>query len=648
MLLADIQEKNKKLPEELFMYVNRQSPFVFLDFEVFKYDWLVCFSLDGIHIKSIVNDKDKLKDLFLNKLSDRIMIAYNGNSYDKLIMLALLNDVNVKEANDNIINNFNFNFLQYYGSDILYGRELMWWDPISRNAGSLKTYEACEGENIYESNIDFNIDRALTPDEIEETKKYCSFDTTQLINYFYKETFDTFLGHVGLINLMLQTRTTYPFHTALAKSDAALVGLYLCSDRGIDPTGPADTIKLPDNIHLGKYTQQVEQFLSVPIKILSNGEYNGLGSWGLKLIEKSLLAIQHNDLLEKAQNKEQTLIKRLKKNKEELLKLKDKKRLNENGVGRPLTEKQIAKLQEIPTKLIETKEELVKVRESIINYQNNQSKLIELGKQLETIEDKTIENYEYANIIADIVEIAHLSDNNKLNILVNYLRMSENELFDFMYSTDKKLSSYNEITIVKPFETVIDIKGVPHLFKTGGIHSVFGAPMMFDKSDPKNANRCLLIADVGSLYPNLMRVFQLCSVGMDDPGKFAQMIFDRIALKKQKDPFANVLKLILNTTYGCMGSIHNNLYDPANRLKVCIFGQACIVDLLDKLEDRTPSLEIFQSNTDGIIIACDNSEKDTVEEIIHEWEDRTGLEMEIDYCSHLWQKDVSNYILISE
>jgi len=126
------------------------------------------------------------------------------------------------------------------------------------------------------------------------------------------------------------------------------------------------------------------------------------------------------------------------------------------------------------------------------------------------------------------------------------------------------------------------------------------------------------------------------------------MIADRIVLKKQGDPFANVLKLILNTTYGCMGSEFNNLYDPTNRLKVCIFGQATIVDLLDKLEDNITSLEIYQSNTDGIVVACHKSEYDLCEQLIHDWEQRTGLEMEIEHCSRLIQRDVSNYILIKE
>lgn len=97
-----------------------------------------------------------------------------------------------------------------------------------------------------------------------------------------------------------------------------------------------------------------------------------------------------------------------------------------------------------------------------------------------------------------------------------------------------------------------------------------------------------------------------------------------------------------------MGSEYNNLRDHTNRLKVCIYGQCCIVDLLDKLENEIKGLEIFQSNTDGILISCEDYEYDRVEEIIHEWEHRTGLEMEIDESIALYQRDVSNYILVEK
>lgn len=628
-----INECKSKLPDWFSKYFK---DFVFIDFEVFKHDWLICFSVDGIHVKSIVNDSEKLKNLFLNKLNDRIIIAYNGNGYDKFIALGLFNNINAKEINDNIIHNFNFNFFQTYGPDIVLGKELMWYDPTGRGTGSLKTYEACEGEDIYESNVDFDLDRKLTSEEIAETIKYCSFDVTMLIKYFYMVDFDSFLGHIGLVKQTIDARPFIDFNKALSKTDASLVGTYLCSGPTVDTTKKTDTIKLPNNIYLGKYKDQIEEFLKIPIYTLKNGSYTDLNSWSLKVIEKSINKAVDTTNLDKLKNKEKKSLDKIKKIKIEMQTLKNKNKLTVN---------QSKKLQEAPEKINKEKEILKSIRQNISNeneYLNElQTILNELNKY-----DKNLSDSKYANILSKLIEKANVTDNSKKLILCNYLNQSDDQFFDIRYIQNKKDTIYNSILKEYPFEVILNIKNVPHAFKTGGIHSIFGKPMTFDKNTEHDKNRRLLIADVGSLYPNLMRVFGLCSIGMDDPAMFSQMIFDRIKLKKIGDPFAGVLKLILNTTYGCMGSVHNFLYDPTNRLKVCIFGQCAIVDLLDKLEDKISGLEIFQSNTDGIIISCEDYEYDCVVEIIHEWENRTGLEMEIDECKALFQKDVSNYILI--
>lgn len=638
--LEEIKKCNAKIPENVFAYgINREWPFVFADFEVFKYDWMICFSIDGIHVKTIINDIEKLKDLFLNKLRDRILIAYNGNNYDKFIMSALHNGIDAKEANDHLINEFNFNFNFHYSDRIKVGKELFWYDPSSRLGGSLKTYEACEGENIYESEVDFNLDRKLTEGELKETESYCSFDVKMLIKYFYRENFDSFLGHIGLVHSTCEARPSKPFYQMLSKTDASLVGTYLCTKKGIDLTKDSDTIKLPDNIILGKYKESIEKFLETPIKTLKNGRYNGLNSWSIKLIDKSIAACETSANLDKLKTKEQKTIEKIKKLKLKLQELTGKEKL---------TAKQVETLNKIPLDMEKEKQTLVSIRQDIQNEETSLTDLKELKRQLDEHEREDFCNPNYNYILSKILDRTRLTDNEKINILINYLTLSKEELFKKRYVDDKKNTIYNGILIQYPFELILNIKGIPHLFKTGGIHSVVGKSLFFDKSTEHDRNRRLLIADVGSLYPNIMRVFGLCSIGMDDPNTYTQMIADRIVLKKQGDPFANVLKLILNTTYGCMGSEFNNLYDPTNRLKVCIFGQACIVDLLDKLEDNVPGLEIFQSNTDGIVISCENDEYELVESIIHEWENRTGLEMEIDESLYLAQRDVSNYILIEK
>ena len=638
--VEEIQKFNSQIPENIFTYgVNRQSPFLFLDFECFAHDWLVCFSVDGVNVKSIVNDSEKLKYLFLNKLKDRILIAYNGNNYDRYIMAALLNDINHKEVNDHLINNFNFNFNFAYSDKNKVGKDLIWYDPMTRLGGSLKTYEACEGENIYESKVSFNLDRPLTESEIDETKQYCSFDVQMLIKYFYKENFDSFLGHIGLVDSTLQARRHLQFNKLISKTDASLVGTYLCSSMGIDTTRDSDIIKLPSNIHLGKYKEPIEKFLETPIKTLKNGKYNGLNSWSLKLIDKSILACETSVALEKLKTKETKSIEKIKKIKTQIQELKTKEKL---------TAKQAEKLNKLPQDFETEKLNLQTIRNNIIDEEHALTELKELKRQLDEYNREDFCNPNYNYILSKIIDKTRLTDNEKINILINYLTLSKEEIFKKRYIDDKKNTIYDSILIQYPFELTLNIKGVPHAFKTGGIHSVAEGSMFFDKNTEKDKNKILIIADVGSLYPNIMRVFGLCSIGMDDPNTYTQMIADRIVLKKKGDPFANVLKLILNTTYGCMGSEYNNLYDPTNRLKVCIFGQATIVDLLDKLEDKINTLEIYQSNTDGIVVACDKSEYDLCEQIIHDWEQRTGLEMEIEQCTRLIQRDVSNYILIKE
>lgn len=639
-----IEKYNSQLPMFLYQYgVNRDFPFLFLDFEVFKNDWLVCFSTDGVTIKSIINNVEQLKNLIINKLSNRIIIAYNGNGYDKFINLAILNGIDPKEVNDNIINNFNFNFNFSYGKQIEVGNDLMWYDPSSRLDGSLKTYEACIGENIYESDVDFNLDRKLTQDEINETIKYCSFDVKMLIKYFYEIKFSSFLGHIGLIDLTIKSKPYLSFNKLLPRTDTALSGTYLCVDKVPMTITMKDVIKLPNTIKLGKYKDKIENFLKIPILTLMKGQYSDLNAWSLNVITKSINRCTDLSNLEKLQTKELKNIEKIKKLKTELSKLKQKEKL---------TEKQQQKIIEYPEKINDEINNLNNIRVQIQDEQNLMNELKWLKEELDKYpNDLTNTNYNY--ILSKIIDKAKVTDNEKLILLNSYLNQSEEELFDFMYNLDKKDTMYNPITIYKPFELKLDIKGIIHAFKTGGLHSVHDKVLVFDKREyegnelyEKCKNKKMVIADVGSLYPNLMRVFNLCSKAMTDPNNFAEMIFNRIEYKKKKDPFANVLKLILNSTYGAMGAEFNPLYDPENRLKVCIYGESVIVDLLDKLEDNIKSLEIYQTNTDGIVVACDEKEYDILESTIHEWENRTGLEMEIDGLQFISQKDVSNYCAI--
>jgi hypothetical protein len=107
---------------------------------------------------------------------------------------------------------------------------------------------------------------------------------------------------------------------------------------------------------------------------------------------------------------------------------------------------------------------------------------------------------------------------------------------------------------------------------------------------------------------------------------------------------ANALKLVVNTTYGASLNKYNDLYDPLMGRSVCITGQLFLLELAQHLYKDVSDLRIVQLNTDGIMIEFDDSQYDQVQEILNEWQSRTGFELEEDCIAQIAQKDVNNYV----
>ena len=182
-----------------------------------------------------------------------------------------------------------------------------------------------------------------------------------------------------------------------------------------------------------------------------------------------------------------------------------------------------------------------------------------------------------------------------------------------------------------------EIAGVPHVYGTGGIHGAI--PNYFGEGE-------FLHVDVNSYYPSLMiRYPEFCmSRSGASVEKFKEIKDKRIVFKKQKDPKANALKIVLNSTYGAMKDTFNPLYDPRSANNVCVFGQLLLTDLIERLEGHC---DLIQSNTDGLIVKLHGNE-DEVRRICKEWEDRTGMGLGYDRMTKICQKDVNNYIAVFE
>lgn len=228
-------------------------------------------------------------------------------------------------------------------------------------------------------------------------------------------------------------------------------------------------------------------------------------------------------------------------------------------------------------------------------------------------------------------------------IIIGAKRTKHKDEFNISLPPTMRIEKYTEVT--KYFSTdwdyetglEIEVAGVPHVYGTGGIHGAI--PNYFGEGE-------FLHVDVNSYYPSLMlRYPEYCMSRTGASAKKFQEIYDnRILFKKQKDPKANALKIVLNSTYGAMKDKFNPLYDPRSANNVCIFGQLLLTDLIERLENVC---ELIQSNTDGLIVKLHGNE-DEVRAICKEWEERTGMGLGYDRLTKICQKDVNNYIAVFE
>lgn len=189
-----------------------------------------------------------------------------------------------------------------------------------------------------------------------------------------------------------------------------------------------------------------------------------------------------------------------------------------------------------------------------------------------------------------------------------------------------------------------DIAGCPHKCAWGGLH---GAIAQYA------GDGYFINVDVESYYPAEMIAHELLSRNVRDPSKFKGIRDHRIELKHAKDPRQKALKLVVNGTYGASKDKFNALYDPRQANMVCVNGQLMLIDLMHKLV-RDVGAEIIQSNTDGVLIRMPDGFDggpdafyDRVDDVAYEWEHRTGMGLEFDEFTRVYQKDVNNYVLVA-
>ena len=180
----------------------------------------------------------------------------------------------------------------------------------------------------------------------------------------------------------------------------------------------------------------------------------------------------------------------------------------------------------------------------------------------------------------------------------------------------------------------------PVTYAWGGVHGAKPCVTVEQTED-----RVIINQDVGSLYPNSMINFGYCSRSMTDPDAYIKLVKKRLEYKKSGDKLrANALKLVVNTVYGAMLNLYNDLADRWAGRSVCISNQLAMTVLIVQLAQQCETIDFVNINTDGIMFTIDKKEVALSETIVAAWCDITKFEMERDDFVKVIQKDVNNYI----
>lgn len=181
-----------------------------------------------------------------------------------------------------------------------------------------------------------------------------------------------------------------------------------------------------------------------------------------------------------------------------------------------------------------------------------------------------------------------------------------------------------------------------YTLRIGGLHSTEQTVCHVSNDKIK-----LYDCDVVSYYPFIILNQNLypSHLGVNFLKSFGNVVRTRVNAKRNKDMItSNALKIVINGTFGKLGSKYSNLYAPDLLIQVTVTGQLSILMLIERLE--LAGIEVVSANTDGIVVKCPTESKPTMDAIVTQWQIDTNFELEFAEYSALYSRDINNYIAV--
>ena len=177
----------------------------------------------------------------------------------------------------------------------------------------------------------------------------------------------------------------------------------------------------------------------------------------------------------------------------------------------------------------------------------------------------------------------------------------------------------------------------------GGIHSQ-EKRIHFD-----SCNKILVEIDVVSYYPNIM--INNRYIPTNHPKNFIQdyewFYNERLEAKSIGDKTKNeTCKIILNGTFGKLGSNKSSLYSPNLLLNVTLTGQLSLLMLIEQLEAN--GISVVSANTDGILINTSDINEFALNKIVRNWEERCNFKTTYTRFKDVYKRSVNDYIGITK
>lgn len=165
--------------------------------------------------------------------------------------------------------------------------------------------------------------------------------------------------------------------------------------------------------------------------------------------------------------------------------------------------------------------------------------------------------------------------------------------------------------------------------------------------------------DVNSYYPTLMLLMNMYPPGTGP--EFIELLRglynERLHAKHMAEAYEKAgddikaaewktvsdgLKIVLNGTYGKLGSRWSFLFAPELMIRTTMSGQLALLMLIEMME--LSGIRVVSANTDGIVLITPHGFEWVRDGVISWWEKSTGLETEATEYSSIHSRDVNNYV----